>query len=191
MTIRVKETWFTRRLMAEARQYGVKDMDKFRELLEEVPTDVVFGIFEEEAQKLAKGVVAEINSQPFWWEPLNPKYKARKERAGLNPDMLKATEDYVQSIGIQEVKRGKKSFSIRIGVPNRRHMDAEVNLNDLGRIHEFGTKTIPARPHWGPVMQRWKTHSGELMSRVRGRVSKRLQKEFTKVFRPEQEAKKV
>jgi hypothetical protein len=166
----------------EARRYGVRDMKKFVKLLEEVPTDIVFTIFEEESQKLARLVVAEINSQPFWWEPLNETYRSQKDRAGLNTEMLKATEEYVQSIGIQEARRGKNSFSIRIGVPNRVHASSNLNFNDLGRIHEFGTQRIPARPHWGPVMNRWKKNFTGILSRVRGRVSKRLQVKFKQVF---------
>lgn len=191
MAVKISEKWFERRMTFEARRYGVKDMSKVVDLIREVPAGVVFDIFEKEAEKLVKLVVEEIHSQPFWWEPLNKKYKAKKEREGLVTEMLKATEEYVQSIGIQETKKGKESFKIRIGVPNTVHGPSNLNFNTIGRIHELGTKTIPARPHWGPVMKRWERRIPALLMQVRRRVGRKLQKKFEKIFQSETEAKVI
>jgi hypothetical protein len=116
---------------------------------------------------LAQMVVNEINAQPFWWQPLKPEYKAWKQRNELSEEMLKATEDYITSIGVQESRRGKNSFSIRVGVPYRKHRESDVELNALGMIHEFGSekRKIPARPHWGPAIKRCVGRSRRFCSR--------------------------
>ena len=144
----INRKWFEKNLKMEAKRYGCVDLKKFEEILEQIPTDIVFETCGEEAARVADMVRKEIDAQPFWWQPLNEAYKEQKDRAGLNTDMLKATEEYSESIGIQESQRGKKKFRIRVGVPNRRHETSDINLNDLGAIHEYGTERIPRRPHW-------------------------------------------
>ena len=199
MTVKITDRWFQKRLQMEAKRYGIvsKQQKKdFEKLLEEIPTDVMFEVMHEEAERLSRMVVEEINSQPFWWPPLSEDYRKRKERdPDLSDEMLKATEEYIESIGIQQVERGKKSFKIQVGVPNREHSTAKMNFNKLGRIHEYGTGTdkgsIPARPHWGPVIKRWKKYIPAIFNRTFGRTSRRLQGKLRKILTPESQAKKI
>ena len=105
--------------------------------------------------------------------------------------MLIATEDYIESIGIQEVREGKTDLRVRVGVPNATHESSGLNYNKLGRIHEYGTSKIPARPHWGPAFDEWKRTMRSLTKRIQGEVGKKLEKRLKELEIKASEAKKT
>ncbi len=178
---------FRGRLEASARRYGITDMKRFRKVLESVPTEVMNRLLREDAERLADAVISEIQAQPSNWPPLNPDYLAHKLAVGLSPEMLKATEDYVGSIGVQRIYKGKTRVRIYVGVPNLDHRTAKMNYNDLGRIHEFGTRKIPARPHWGPAYWKWKASIPHFIHRMSSQIGNRTYlKLLALVKKPEQ-----
>jgi len=175
------------------KKYGLdrKDAAKFLDLIDKIPTDVMFGIMTEEAKRLAQTVVREIQSQPVWWAPLNEDYKRWKISQGLSEEMLKATEEYIQSIGVQEAKRTRNYVSIYVGVPNRKHKTANMSLNKLGGMLEHGTSKMPPRPHWAPAIRRWEFTMPSVLARIMNRTKMRLSDKIKAILIPPNAAKTV
>jgi len=108
---------------------------------------------------------------PFKHTPLTVEYLKKKVREGKDPRILLSTGDYVQ--GIQVKKRRVPPRQDRVvyvvGMANRPHRYSGIPLPKLARLHEYGASryqvplfgdpdkkvdiTIPARPHWRPVMR--------------------------------------
>lgn len=197
----------------DSRMYGAptkKELDRIGKAITKDPLKVSFQILSLEATKLADFVRAEINAQPSRWPPLNEKYVEWKDRMGLSPEMMKATQDYINAIGVQEMRKsdGKftnftklgegEAFTIRVGLPYREHkgLDEEgdkenIKLMDLANIHEFGTDKIPARPHWGPAHRRWLVTSKYVSRAIMRKVAKDLAKHIKAATVPKNRAKKI
>lgn len=107
------------------------------------------------AESLGEDVRRYVSMQPGSWPPLRAAYRMSKIRRGLDPRMLLATHEYVNSIGLQWIKESGDGLEVYVGVPNVDHSDARMPMAQLGRIHEYGSSNIPSRPHWGPVWRRW------------------------------------
>lgn len=117
------------------------------ELADEVRTDL---LIEEAAY-----VRSAIENQELDLEPLNVDYLVHKILSGLDPRVLIATHEYVNTIDVYMDPSGDKY----VGVPDVKHIPAKrggpaVNMQDLSKWLEFGTITMPARPHFGPVHRR-------------------------------------
>lgn len=90
--------------------------------------------------------------KPYKHKALSPAYAARKKARNLDGRKLIATGDYVKHIQVVERKKnGVRTY--HVFVPKRRHRPSGLALRELARIHEFGTETIPARPHWRPTLR--------------------------------------
>lgn len=196
-----------------SRTFGVPEdkLDKVGAAISRSAHEIAFEVLHAEAEKLARMVKEEIDAQPPVWPDLNPAYKKWKEKMGLNTDMLKATEEYYNSISVQEVRNslgqfsGFRSisdtvgFSIRVGVPYSRHPgldpdedDSEnIKFTELAEILEYGTEHIPARPHWSTAYQRWRSQHARS---IRARITSLFVRQFHKLFRdsivPEGKARK-
>jgi hypothetical protein len=104
------------------------------------------------AKDAAKAIAEEakevIESQGFDWEPLSPRYLQRKIDEGYDPRMLIRTREYLEGIGW-----GVTHNRVWTGVPpNKIHQGSKLPLIILAKIHEFGTKTTPARPLWRTLL---------------------------------------
>ena len=115
-------------------------------------------ILHEEGRLLAAKIQLNILQQLLPFTPLNPQYAAWKRREGLDPRILIANGDYVDSIKA----RKKVDGSIEVSVPEGKHPQAGISYQILGAVHEYGQvrwqqegKGIPARPHWRPSVQWW------------------------------------
>ena len=126
MTVKITDRWFQKRLQMEAKRYGIvsKQQKKdFEKLLEEIPTDVMFEVMHEEAERLSRMVVEEINSQPFWWPPLSEDYRKRKERdPDLSDEMLKDPAGRARQEVFQDPGRGAE----------QRALDGQDELQQVG-----------------------------------------------------------
>jgi hypothetical protein len=130
--------------------------------------------------------------------PLHPFTVKEKAKKGLDSRNLIATGYYVEHIGVQEEKKGKKGYTYRVGFTSKKHPSG-ITMNKLGRIMEYGARikvtdkmrrylawrglylkattlfiTIPARPHFGPTLVRLRRH----LKKVSQWASKRLTKEL-------------
>jgi hypothetical protein len=172
---------FSSLLKSEAKRFGVTNTKVLVDALSSIDIDVVVDSMVAMADHLVAKVKSKIESQPFWWEPLNPKYKKWKENQDLDERMLIATGEYLAAIGIQRVRYNKTSAQVSVGVPNTLHPKWEINFNTLGRYMESGTtKGVPARPHWGPAYKAWKKESKpylrKLMDAIQADINKSLNK---------------
>jgi hypothetical protein len=125
------------------------------------------------AHEFAETVRQNIYNQTYRLKPLSRAYLRWKRNTGLDERILIATGTYVKSIkAIPRLKTKKTEryvatrpggprvlTTIRetriatwsVGVPDGIHKPSGLPFTTLARIHEFGTRTIPARPHWRPA----------------------------------------
>lgn len=97
-----------------------------------------------------------VEQQAFAWVPLSDGYARKKQMLGLDPRILIATGRYVKSF--QPIQDASGQWVV--GIPaTPLHAGSRHTLRDLARWLEFGTRTMPARPHWRPAMALWKTKS--------------------------------
>lgn len=101
----------------------------------------------EEVVKEAKRV---LENQTYNWKPLKEYYKKRKIKMGLDERILIATGFYKNHIEAWTY-RGRVHFGVRKTVI---HEPSGLPLYVIARIHEFGTRTVPARPLWRPVFSK-------------------------------------
>jgi|DewCreStandDraft_5_1066085.scaffolds.fasta_scaffold24393_2 ribosomal protein S30 len=106
------------------------------------------------AEKMAERVKAHIEKQEprLKWKPLSKAYLRRKIRLGYDKRILIASGQYIDSI---YVYRSDKAYVV--GVRPRIHMGAKglseggMKMSLLAKWLEFGTRKMPARPHWRPA----------------------------------------
>lgn len=203
-------------LTIQSKTYGIfseSQLNRITRDLKKSAHEVAYEVLSAEADKLARMVKEEIQSQPPAWPPLNEAYKRWKEKVGLNTDMLRATDAYFNAIAVQEIRneRGQfasaaaisdtTQFTIRVGVPYTEHpgLDEEEAGNDekkityleLAEILEYGTESIPPRPHWMPTYRRWKAqHARSIKARIKSLVVRRFARDFRNVIVTQRKAKK-
>lgn len=81
-----------------------------------------------------------IYTQDGNWRKLSPAYVDYKKKAGLDPRILIATGQYVESIRARYID---KQWVIQ---PDAQNMK-------IGLWLEYGTKKMPRRPHFRPVIE--------------------------------------
>lgn len=180
-----------RKVEASLKRYGVKDLKKFFTVLENSPVRVIYEELEEVSEQIIKEVKARIEAQPPSWPPLTEKYLEWKIATGRDPRKLVSTKEYLNSIGVQRIRRGKTGFELRVGLPNAEHSEAGINYNYLARIHENGTRTIPARPHWGPVYRLWSRKLYERSRDYMKKIKKQIEKDLKKGIISKRNAKDI
>lgn len=105
------------------------------------------------AEDIAETVRTIILKQQYKWVPLSERYLAWKKKKKLDQRILIATHEYVNSIqAIPKEKKGKTvAWSVGPGHPDTIHKPSKMRLHDLARLLEYGTRRMPARPHWRPA----------------------------------------
>lgn len=114
----------------------------------------------DEMVKAKDELVQHIRSGDLPLAPLTEKYEEYKERHGLDPRILIATSQYINSFDVRRV--GTRTWELR---PYGSHGD--ISNEELGQLLEYGSSTMPPRPHWVYVKEK-------LPSAIR----RRLQDEF-------------
>lgn len=122
---------------------------------------------EESANSLADLVKSVLLRQAYTWKPLSERYLAWKKREGLDLRTLIATKTYVQSIRAVPRKRKGEivSWGVGPGHPNEKHGPSGLRLHDLARLLEYGTRRMPARPHWRPAWSAFVRRDRKLLAR--------------------------
>jgi len=95
---------------------------------------------EQVAQQYFDEIKDTIQKQKGKWVPLTPEYQAFKARYGLDPRILIATGGYEQSIVVEQVN----SYSWKVYPKGN---------EKLAEWLEFGTSSMPSRPHWRLAQQ--------------------------------------
>ena len=125
------------------------------------------------AKEMAKEIRDKIYRQEFPHvasAPLSPTYVAWKDRMGLDPRVLIATGKYVRAIGYVETPYGGIVGLVRKTRKGKKPLPYAL----LQRWLEYGTRKMPARPHWRPMMTEWKSRRREFGLRIKSRVGKAL-----------------
>ena len=121
------------------------------------------GLGEEMAKQFSDDLREILSRQLISWVPLSTGYARRKRNMGLDPRILIATGRYVNSIQPTQQKDG----SWLVSVPEEPlRPGSKYTLKDLARWLEYGTQHMPARPHWRPAQNIWRTKIYQLKRRL-------------------------
>jgi hypothetical protein len=132
------------------------------------------GLGRDMAEEFADDLKALITRQLIAWVPLSPGYAKRKRMLGLDPRILIATGRYVNSI--QPIAQPDGSWVV--SVPNEPlRSGSKYTLKDLARWLEYGTRHMPARPHWRPARNIWRTKMVQIKQRLKFNLVQELRKQ--------------
>lgn len=126
------------------------------------------------AEEFADDLKALITRQLIAWVPLNKKYARKKRMMGLDPRILIATGRYVSSI--QPIAQQDGSWVVALPDEKLRP-GSKYTLKDLGRWLEYGTRHMPARPHWRPARNIWRTKLLQIKERLKFNMVQELRKQ--------------
>ncbi|MCG8643338.1 MAG: hypothetical protein MI862_26665 [Desulfobacterales bacterium] len=95
-------------------------------------------------------VLEHVDRQDLGWDELDKEYEAQKERKGLSPDTLRASNQMYSNITTHQADAFTGAVGVKRGVKNK---DGE-DVTDIALIHEQPDndgKKIPARKLWEPT----------------------------------------
>ena len=131
------------------------------------------GLSQEMAEEFADDLKEILQRQLISWVPLSSGYAKRKRMLGLDPRILIATARYVRSIQATQLRDG----TWIVAVPEEPlSPGSKYTLRDLARWLEYGTRTMPARPHWRPAAQLWRTKIYQVRRRARHTLTQQMKK---------------
>lgn len=114
---------------------------------------------------------------------LSPQWIARKEAKKADPRTMIATHHYVDSIRVfrrlNSNHRGGKwriGFHPRLRARDLDHKSVSITLDDVAQIHEHGNAQTPARPHWGPNLNRMRREAPAVRRHMRGEIVAEVRK---------------
>lgn len=114
---------------------------------------------------IVSGVKDVIWGQLYHWKPLTEKWLKTKKKLGLSQKILIASDEYRSSIRKKIIGNNK----LVVGVPNIRHKDYRtgkrtgITLPLLAKYLEFGTRKMPTRMHWRPVVKRERSRLNKIL----------------------------
>ena len=123
--------------------------ERFSTIFDQIAKITATAATKKVASDIVKDAKKVLDDQTYNWKPLKAYYKAWKIRQGLDERILIATGFYRDNIGWW-VSRGNVQFGVR----QSKKTTNGLPLWKLARIHEFGTRTIPARPLWRPLISK-------------------------------------
>jgi hypothetical protein len=106
-------------------------------------------------KRVEAAVLSHIDEQDLDWAPLSEAYAERKEKAGLSPDTLRASNQMYSNITTAQ----ENDFSGAVGVMRGVKTGEGEELTDIALIHEQPEddgKIIPARKLWKPTYEEMK-----------------------------------
>lgn len=106
-------------------------------------------------KKIERVVLGHLDKQDLEWPELSKPYAALKEKKGLSPDTLRASNEMYQNITTDQPSAWKGAVGVTRGVKSK---DGE-EVTDIALIHEQPKddgKVIPARKLWAPTFEETK-----------------------------------
>jgi len=137
------------------------------------PGMTITGLTQEMAEEFADDLKEILQRQLISWVPLKAGYAKRKRMLGLDPRILIATARYVKSIQATQQRDGTWIVAVPKEPLSAR---SKYTLRDLAKWLEYGTRTMPARPHWRPAMQLWRTKIYQVRRRARHTLTQQMKK---------------
>jgi hypothetical protein len=135
---------------------------------------------EEQAEEFVEELKFRIAAQSFGHQPLSPAYRRWKIRARLDPRILIATGEYLNSIMYRRIEDTPDNVvAYEVGVRDGIHGPSRLPYRVLARIHEFGAMRhgvphVPARPHWRPMAALYRQRGNEIARQFRTRLAQRV-----------------
>jgi len=115
--------------------------------------------------------------ESFIKEPLSEKYAQWKARNHLDPRVMVRTGHYKKKIQVHAVEKKARVRAYRIGfLPSDRAIHWKTRrpiaftLHKLALVQEYGTTTLPKRPHWRPQLKRLQRRGQSHSRRIRKHV---------------------
>ncbi len=122
--------------------------------------------------KVERAVLGHIDDQDLEWMPLTEDYLDKKEENGLDPDILRATNQMYENITTDQPDEFSGAVGVTRGVLTK---DGE-EVTEIALIHEQpdddGT-VMPARKLWKPTFQEVKDEVAAELAGVTIRAFKR------------------
>lgn len=144
-------------------------------------------IVKEIAEDAAEEVRERIENQTYNHIPLSKKYLKWKDYWGLDTRILIRTGTYVEGIKVVEVQY-PRGVGYRVGFEEDAHTplldskgriisdDGGPLLTVLAKWLEYGTRNMPARPHFMPVYRDIITSIKAIKKKMRTGIEKELKK---------------
>lgn len=172
-SIRSRVSGWLKRLRIKRETAETPDAASTPRLMTEGGIESLGGLSQELAEEFADDLRLLIDRQLIAWVPLSPSYRLYKHRMGMDPRILIATGRYVHAI--QAIQGPDGSWSVGIP-PEPLRPGSRYTLKDLAKWLEFGTQTMPPRPHWRPARQIWRTKLYRMKKRVQFDLAQELKK---------------
>jgi hypothetical protein len=113
------------------------------------------------ARQIAEEAVEIIESQRYRWKPLSEEYLERKREMGYDERIYMRTGEF-----ISKIDHGTEDGKVWAGIPPDAEHTGEMARADepgrppismwlLARFLEFGTRTIPPRNLWRPLISKY------------------------------------
>ncbi len=122
--------------------------------------------------KVERTVLDHVDEQDLDWEQLSDAYEAQKEKRGLDPDILRATNQMYENITTDQPDDFTGAVGVTRGVLTK---DGE-DVTEIALIHEQpdddGT-VMPARKLWQPTFEEVKDEVAAQLSGAAIRAFKR------------------
>lgn len=143
--------------MAVQVKYNINNVDRVGRILKQVRDNyskIGNEIVDTNAKIYYDRLIQNIQSQSLSLTPLNAQYQARKGLLGLDTRVLIATGEYLDSIQIRSVYKGKETRR-HVGVDSRSTHSGGLKMSSLAIILEYGTSDgrIPPRAHYSTTWQ--------------------------------------
>lgn len=161
--------------------YGQKFMEVFKKAAYVRATKKM----EKIAAQIVKELKDVLNNQRYNWAPLRAAYLRWKIDHQLDTRILIATGLYRDSI-----TWWKKGGYISVGVPPDKKTKEGVPLWLIAKVHEFGTRTIPSRPLWRPVLAKFLQGSRQFRMEYNREVNADLKKKLPRTRKTTKQSKR-
>lgn len=103
----------------------------------------------------------------YRFKKLQERYARRKAKLRLDGRILIATADYVGHIDVVRGERSGAGVYYTVRPSPGVHKPSKLTYTTIARIHEYGTATIPARPHWRPVVTAVHRRAAEIARKLK------------------------
>lgn len=134
---------------------------------------------EEKANQFLDEIKFKIAAQLFNHTKLADGTYDYKLKHGLDPRILIATSEYLNSFMVEELTHETEGITFRVGVARTTHGDSGLPMKLLQRFLEFGTirngkVAMPPRPHWRPQIISYQSRMSEMGREFRTRLAHRV-----------------
>ena len=130
---------------------------------------------EEIANEFIEGLKTKLENQVFNHEPLSPSYRQSKIDRRLDPRILIATHEYIDSfVAERDENAAPGVIQFRCGVREGIHSSSGMTYSLLARVHEYGRGRVPARPHWRPQSMEFRLRGREFANTIRSRLAEAI-----------------